>query len=266
MIAVYTCTLLLLYAYMTFVFSVSLIKKDNGIADIAYGVGFLITTWSSLFFAEAYTVVSVTIATLITIWGVRLSIRIYKRNKGKPEDFRYKKWRDTWVWFKTRSFFQVYVLQGTIIACVSSVAVISNLLGKNITEPFQAILLIIGVSIWAIGFYFESIGDYQLDLYIQKKKENPYETPNILTTGLWAYTRHPNYFGEVVQWWGLWVASLSVVSGWYTIVSPLLITYLILKVSGIPMLEEKYKDNVEYVEYKKVTNAFFPWKRKKYTN
>ncbi len=265
MFTIYIYVLTLLFVYMSSIFVVSLIKKDNGVADIAYGIGFIIAAWSSLFLAKAYTLVPLTIASLITVWGIRLAIRIHRRNAGKPEDFRYKKWRDTWVWFKTRSFFQVYMLQGAIIAVIASVSVTSNIFGTDIVQPIQAFFLISGVIVWAVGFYFESIGDYQLDRYIQKKKENPTGTPNILTTGLWAYTRHPNYFGEVSQWWGLWIISLSVVSGWYTIASPLLITYLILKVSGIPMLEEKYKDNVEYQEYKKVTNAFFPWKRKSST-
>jgi steroid 5-alpha reductase family enzyme len=118
---------------------------------------------------------------------------------------------------------------------------------------------IIGLIIWLLGFVFESVGDHQLSKF-KRKEENK---GKIMTQGLWKYTRHPNYFGEVVMWWGIFLMALSVKNGWTAVVSPLLITFLLLKVSGITMLERKYAGNEEFQEYAKRTNAFFPWFPKK---
>jgi steroid 5-alpha reductase family enzyme len=109
-----------------------------------------------------------------------------------------------------------------------------------------------------LGFYFEAVGDHQLDQFIKNQNNKG----KIMDTGLWALTRHPNYFGEVTMWWGLYIVALSV-GAWWSIVSPIIITYLLLKVSGIPMLEAKYKDNPLYEAYKRRTNAFFPGRPKR---
>lgn len=241
----------LIVLYMSGMFVVSLIKKDNGIADVAYGWGFILITYSILYFYGTLSLPQIVITGLITLWALRLSYRIYRRNHGKPEDFRYKNWRDTWKWFKLRSFLQVYILQGAIIIGVSSVSIITN--SSSYTGNFYYIIG--GLIVWAIGFYFEARGDYELDQFIR----NPENKGKLMMSGLWNYTRHPNYFGESVMWWGLWIISLSVVGGSYAVVSPILITFLLLKVSGIPMLEARYVGNADYDEYKKHTNAFIPW-------
>ncbi len=117
-----------------------------------------------------------------------------------------------------------------------------------------SILSVLGICIWLTGFFFEAVGDYQLAKY----KKDTASKGKIMTQGLWSYTRHPNYFGEVTLWWGMYVIALSVPNGWMTFPGPLTITFLILKVSGIPLLEEKYKDNPEFQAYKRRTSAFFP--------
>ncbi len=231
---------------MSTLFIISLIKKDNSIVDIAYGIGFILIVWS---ISNFNTLPQIVVGICITIWGLRLAIRIFKRNSGKPEDFRYKKWRDTWKWFKLRSFFQIYVLQGAIIIAISSVTIAIN----STQESGYTIVTLLGLTIWIIGFYFESVGDYELDQFIK----NPENKGKIMESGLWSLTRHPNYFGEVTMWWGLYIVALSI-GAWWSIISPLMITYLLLKVSGIPMLEAKYKDNPLYEAYKHRTNAFFP--------
>lgn len=259
-----TLSATLIAIYMTGMFILSLIKKDNSIVDTAYGIGFVIVTWSTFSIFGSGSLVQIIVSSLITIWGLRLSTRIYLRNKGKPEDFRYKNWRDTWKWFKTRSFFQIYVLQGAIILGISFVAIFTN---SHMSENVNILLVVVGALVWLDGFLFESIGDYQLDQYIKKQAaiKAAGQTPptTVMTTGLWSLTRHPNYFGEVAMWWGLFIITLSLSGGWMTIISPLIITYLLLKVSGIPMLEAKYKGNSEYEEYQRKTNAFFPWPSKK---
>ena len=255
-LAAYILAVKLIGIYMSCMFLISLLKKDNSIVDTAYGIGFILVAFSTLHRFGAGEFVQILVSTLIAIWGLRLSSRIYLRNKGKPEDFRYKKWRDEWKWFKTRSFFQIYVLQGAIIIGISSVSIFAN---ANSTASVNYILVTLGFLVWLTGFIFESVGDYQLDRFIKREVKDP--TVTIMKTGLWSLTRHPNYFGEVSMWWGLWLMVCTVPYGYISIISPIIITYLLLKVSGIPMLEKKYEGNAEYMEYQKRTNAFFPWKR-----
>ena len=113
---------------------------------------------------------------------------------------------------------------------------------------------VVGVLVWIIGFLFEAVGDYQLRRFIG----NPLNKGRIMMSGLWRFTRHPNYFGEVVLWWGIFLIALSVPGGWRTIVGPATITFLILKVSGIPMLEAKYRSNPQYEAYQRRTSSFVP--------
>jgi steroid 5-alpha reductase family enzyme len=257
----------LIALYMTGIFILSLIKKDNSIVDVAYGVGFIVVSGGTLILFQPCSFIQFFITFLITVWGLRLSVRIYRRNKGKPEDFRYKKWREEWQYFTLRSFFQIYVLQGLIIIGVASVAIFTN--GSShtaiATTPFTIALVLLGTIVWCTGFFFEVIGDYQLDRFIKRQAalqaSGQTPTTTIMNEGLWSLTRHPNYFGEVTMWWGLWIIAVAVPGAWVTIISPLIITFLLLKVSGIPMLEEKYKGNKIYEDYQSRTNAFFPWKK-----
>jgi steroid 5-alpha reductase family enzyme len=180
-----------------------------------------------------------------------LAIHIAKRSKGKEEDFRYKKWRKEWGrYLLIRSYLQVYVLQGFFMMLISLPILIVGFSTPQSLNAFS----IIGLFMWLIGFAFEAIGDYQLSVFIKNKKNKT----DIMQTGLWRYTRHPNYFGEVLLWWGIFVITLPLQNGFLGIISPLTITFLLLYVSGIPMLEAKYKDNALFQEYKRRTSAFFP--------
>jgi steroid 5-alpha reductase family enzyme len=191
-------------------------------------------------------------ATLILIWGVRLAIRIYLRNRGKGEDIRYRKWRETWgKFFVIRSYFQVFILQGCILLLnISPILVINTYdAGKF------GVLDVFGALLWVLGFAFESIADWQLDRFIA----DPNNRGKIMDRGLWRYSRHPNYFGEVTMWWGLYVLALSVPWGWISIIGPLTITSTILFVSGIPMTEKLMEKNPAFAVYKKRTSVFIPW-------
>ena len=240
-------------------FLISLWKKDNGIADVLYAWHFMILAALSALlsyvlgtFLGVFPAVSFFLTFMVFIWGIRLSLRVYRRNKGKPEDFRYAKWRREWKWFKTRSFFQVYMLQGIIALIISAPIVLSVML-----TPMRVTFLIgLGVIIWVKGFLFEMIGDAQLDRFIKDSANKG----KLMTIGLWKYSRHPNYFGEALQWWGLWVVSLSGAGDiWYvTIISPLLITFLLLKVSGVPMLEKRMAQHPDWAQYEKSTSVFIP--------
>ncbi len=240
---------IILFVYVIVCFLISIILKRNDIADIAWGLGFCLMSWSA-FIISNFSPLSLLVNTLVTIWGVRLALHIYKRNKGKPEDFRYLNWRKQWKYFYVRSFLQVFFLQGIFLYIIAT-----SIIFINANSPQEInVLTIIGIAVWLIGFLFESIADYQLKVF----KSDINNKGKIITTGLWKYSRHPNYFGEVVLWWGIFIIALGIENGVYTIISPVLISYLIIFVSGIPMLEEKYKNNTAFQEYKKRTSAFFP--------
>lgn len=251
----YVTLLLILFAYMSLWFVVSLIKKRNDVADVAWGLGFVLITWSSFLLSSDYDIRGLLVGVLVSIWGLRLAWHIHARNKGKIEDYRYLAWRKEWgKWFYIRSYFQVYLLQGAFLFLIVSPVLLIN----KKTEVGLGLLDLLGVAVWLLGFYFEAVGDAQLARFIK----NPVNKGKLMQDGLWAYTRHPNYFGEVTQWWGLWLIALSIPSGWISIIGPITITFLILKISGIPMLEKKMEENPNFAEYKRKTSVFFPLPRK----
>lgn len=240
--------------YMSAWFVLGQILRRNDVADIAWGMGFVVLGWV-LYYNRPSIQLSLVVI-LITIWGVRLSTHILLRNIKKPEDFRYRQWRKEWgKWFLVRSFFQVYVLQGILLLLISAPVII---LSKSGLDEVSLISLI-GVAVWCFGFMFESIADYQLKIFASSKKQEG----SILQTGLWRYSRHPNYFGEVTQWWGIWIISIGAAMSLWGIIGPITITILILKVSGVPLLEKKYKTNLAYQEYSKKTSKFIPLPLKK---
>lgn len=246
---------LFIFCYVSVWFLISLLIKRNDIADIAWGLGFVAVV-CFLFLTQAPTLQSGIVYILTIIWGMRLAIYIGVRTKGKPEDFRYKKWREEWgKYFVLRSYLQVYLLQGFFMWIISLPIIVVSMAKNQPISPF----ILVGSIIWLIGFAFESIGDYQLMLFIKQRQNKS----DVMQTGLWKYTRHPNYFGEVLVWWGIFIMVLPLEYGLWAIISPITISFLLLYVSGIPMLEAKYKDNVAFEEYKKRTSAFFPMLPKK---
>ena len=247
----YLLLALLLFVYMNGWFIFSLIKKRNDVADLAWGLGFIFLAWFAFFISGFFGWKALVVNLLITIWGSRLALHIYRRNQGKPEDYRYAKWREEWGKnFLIRSYFQVYILQGALLYLIALSFIFINL--SPVASPGLSDLL--GVAVWLLGFYFESTADRQLSEFIK----DPANKGKLMTSGLWKYSRHPNYFGEVTQWWGIFIIALSLPLGYLTVVSPLTITLLILFVSGIPLLEKKYSGNPEFEEYKKKTSVFIP--------
>jgi steroid 5-alpha reductase family enzyme len=189
---------------------------------------------------------------LVTVWGLRLALHIGTRNWGKAEDFRYVKWREEngsrWWWF---SFVKVFLLQGIIMWIVSA-PIISIIVTDGI--PPLSLPAVLGAIVWTYGFLFEAIGDWQLARFVA----NPSNKGKLMTSGVWKYTRHPNYFGDAAQWWGFYLIALSA-GGWWTIFSPLIMTFLLVRVSGVALLEKTMKNKPGYAEYAAKTNAFIPW-------
>jgi len=256
MIALFTQSALLIFTYMTALFCIALMRNDNSIVDVGWGAGFILLAYYWLFSTGLFLPQHLLVTGMITVWGLRLSTHIFMRNWGRGEDPRYKAWRKQWGAFVIpRSFLQIFMLQGVIMLVVAYPILVIN----SSHTPGLSWLAIIGFSIWLTGFLFESISDYQLYTFIT----NPQNTGAILTSSLWRYTRHPNYFGEVLVWWGIFLVALSVPYGATTIISPLIITYLLVYVSGIPMTEALFKGNQAYVKYKQQTSIFFPWFPKK---
>ena len=253
-------TLLLIlsvFLYMSTFFVIAVTRKDNSLADVAWGGGFVLLAFLSFFLAPGYAEARQVLVTgLVTMWGLRLAIYVYYRNQGRGEDYRYAKWRKEWGrHFLLRSFFQVFMLQGALMLVISTSVIFINL------NPSRGLSLLdgIGLLIWITGFIFESVGDLQLYRF----KKNPENKGKVMKYGLWKYTRHPNYFGEATMWWGLFIIGLSIPGSWLFIISPITITYLLLYVSGVPLLEKRYADDPEFQEYAKKTNKFFPWFPKK---
>jgi len=241
-----------LFVFMTMLFVLAMYLKDNSIVDIAYGLAFVLICWTAFLGYGGGHPRQLLVLALVSLWGVRLAVHILLRKVGEGEDFRYRQWREEWgetfVW---RSFLQIFMLQGAVIFVV---ALPILLVIKN---PGNSLGLIdvFGSLLWTFGFIFEAVGDWQL-LQFKKKTENH---GHIIQSGLWSLTRHPNYFGEATLWWGLFLIALQVPYGALAIISPVLIDFLLLKVSGLPMLEAKYQGNTEFEAYKQRTNAFFPW-------
>lgn len=253
----FSTLILVLFLYMSFWFVVSLIKKSNDVADVAWGLGFVLLTWISFFLSSDSGARGLLVGVMVSVWGLRLAWHIHMRNKNKAEDYRYLAWRKEWgKWFYIRSYFQVYILQGVLLFLI----ILPVLLINKSAGSALGLLDIFGVVVWLVGFYFEAVGDAQLKRFIQE----PANKGRLLQTGLWAYTRHPNYFGEVMGWWGLWLIALSAPNGWFGILGPITITFLILKVSGIPMLEKRMAENPEFEEYKRRVSVFIPflWRKK----
>lgn len=254
LVEIYGTTALLILGLMVILWLVSLTLKNSSIVDIFWGAGFVISAW--IYFVltpEGLETRKWLIVTLTTIWGLRLSLHILRRNWGKGEDFRYRKWREEngskWWWL---SFFKVFLLQGVLMWIISTPLLAAQV---NPTPNKLIWLDYLGIGLWIIGFYFETIGDLQLAHF----KADPANKGRILKTGLWRYTRHPNYFGDAAQWWGFYLIAVAG-GGFWTIFSPVLMTILLRRVSGVTLLEKTLQDTKPgYKEYIETTNAFIPW-------
>jgi len=254
---IYGLGLAAILALMIVLWLVSLALKNSSIVDIFWGPGFVVAAWMYyLLTPDGFSARKLLICALVTIWGLRLATHIFLRNAGKPEDFRYQKWRQengsSWWW---RSFFKVFLLQGILLWIIS----IPLLAAQYSAQPARLTVFdFAGAALWLIGFFFEAAGDAQLVRF----KADPANKGKIMNSGVWRYTRHPNYFGDAAQWWGYFLIALAA-GGWWTVFSPILMTTLLLRVSGVALLEKTMAAKPGYEEYMRKTNAFVPWLPKK---
>lgn len=257
---IYIKALLLIVILMTLLWLVSVYLKNVSIVDAFWGLGFFILAiyYAVATFDENVYPRNLLILALAGVWGLRLSLHLLIRNWGKPEDFRYQKFRNDYGahrywWF---SFFQVFLLQGVLLWLISAPLLSASY--YSLGKPLN-IVDYIALIVWGIGFLFETVGDFQL----AKFKGNPINKNKLLQTGLWKYTRHPNYFGDATIWWAFGLFSIAAGS-FVPLLSCLLMNVLLLKVSGVALLEKTLqKSKPKYQEYIKKTPAFFPWFPKK---
>lgn len=249
---------LLVFLMMTLMWLWSLLLRDSSIVDPFWGTGFVVVAWFyAAFTFQGSQARSLLLLVMVSIWGLRLSIYLLARNRDKGEDPRYAKWRreagKAWWW---RSYFKVFLLQGLLMWLLS----VPFLAIQSSPTPVGLIWLdILALLLWMVGFFFEFIGDWQLARF----KRDPKNKGKVLDRGLWRYTRHPNYFGEAVLWWGYGALVLTT-GAWWALYSPLLMTLLLLRVSGVALLEKSLKKNKPgYAEYVQRTSAFFPRPPKK---
>ena len=238
-------------AYMTLLFIIALARRDNSLADLGWGLGFILVAALSFVREPGPTPRRVLVLALVALWGLRLAGHIFLRGRKRGEDFRYAKWRKDWGrWFVPRSYLQVFLLQGALLLVISTPVLIV----QHSTRAGLTLLDAAGAAVWITGFVFESVGDAQL----RRFKRDPANRGRIMTTGLWAYSRHPNYFGEATMWWGIFLIGLSVPGGWAGAAGPAVLTFLLLRVSGIPPLEKRYAGDPEFAAYACVTSRFLP--------
>ncbi|PIQ11491.1 MAG: hypothetical protein COW71_00360 [Ignavibacteriales bacterium CG18_big_fil_WC_8_21_14_2_50_31_20] len=249
---------LLIISLLTILWLISVFIKNVSIVDIFWGLGFLFINLYYFLASDEFYTRKIILLVLVTLWALRLSIYLAWRNIGKGEDYRYQEFRKKYgeerYWWV--SFFQVFLLQGILIVLVSLPLLATNFETQN---DYLNLFDYLAILFWVIGFIFESAGDYQLS----KFKMNPNNKGKVLNTGLWKYTRHPNYFGDTIVWWAYAIFSIASQNYW-SFIGSIIMTLLIVKVSGVALLEKSLKDKkLEYLEYIRKTNSFFPWFPKK---
>ena len=288
----FTHSAVVVFGALTALWAISVAVKDASLVDIFWGFGFLLVGSVCLYLAPIKTPYLILLAALPIIWGLRLTLYLGKRNLGHGEDKRYvnmqkraaKKGMSEMAW-RLRSLFSIYWGQGLLIMIVSAPVWVAMATGQS---PFydhkQAFSLpdmsltqsdgdtaqigiysVIGTLLWFIGFLFEAIGDAQLSRFLKKNKayDGPIDDKPVLDTGLWKYTRHPNYFGNACMWWGIWLIACQAPWGWASIIGPIIMTLLLTKVSGRDLLERDMGRRKNYQGYIARTSGFIPGLPKK---
>ena len=233
---------------------ISVRRRDVSIVDVYWGPGFAVIGAVALMTGAGTDPRRFLVVTLVAMWGFRLGGYLFWRKQNAPgEDFRYAAMRrnvgdDFWI----VSLGTVFLLQAGLMWLVS---VPIQWVATTPSPPSLGWLDLIGFVLWATGLAFEALGDLQLIEF----RANPANAGKVLDTGLWRYTRHPNYFGDCCVWWGFYAFACATPNGWWTFMGPAIMTVLLRRVSGVPMLERGLaKRRPDYAAYVERTSAFFP--------
>jgi steroid 5-alpha reductase family enzyme len=241
-------------ALMTAGWLASLAIRNVTVVDSLWGVGFVLVAWITFWLADGYCGRRWLVAALTTLWGLRLCAYLTWRNWGKGEDPRYGSWRRAsgdrfWI----VSLFKVFWLQALFLWVISAVVQIPQ---ASVQPAHFTAWDAAGALLWAVGFVFETAADAQLARF----KADPASKGRVMDRGLWRYSRHPNYFGECLIWWGFFLIALSVSGAWWTVISPLIITLVLLKMTGVALTERSIVDTrPAYRDYQRRTSTFIPW-------
>jgi len=250
---VFGATALAVMVLMLTTWLVSVALRDASIVDIIWGAGYVLIAWVTFVVADGTEARRLLLTVMTTIWGGRLALYLLWRNAGKGEDPRYQAMRRHWGdRFWLISLVTVFLLQGVLMWTVS----LPVQMGQVPDSPETLGLIeFLGVLVFAVGLFFESVGDYQLARF----KADPGNQGAVMDTGLWRYTRHPNYFGDFCVWWGLFIVAAATGVGLWSVIGPIVMSILLLRVSGVTLLERSItKRRPGYEDYIRRTNAFFP--------
>jgi steroid 5-alpha reductase family enzyme len=235
---------------MLLLWLLSLRLRDASIVDIWWGPGFAAIAVVTFELAERGHALA---TSLTVVWGLRLGLHLARRNLGRGEDPRYAAMRRRHgERFGRVSLFSVFGMQGLLMWLVSLPVQVANAAGL----PAQlGVFEAAGALLWCVGLFFEGVGDWQLARF----RADPANAGRVMERGLWRYTRHPNYFGDCCVWWGIFLAALPAPGAWLTAASPALMTFLLLRVSGVPLLERSLrKRRPGYEDYARRTSPFLP--------
>ena len=241
--------------------SICIFKKNNGLVDIFWGLGFVVLASVTFLFKEGHSLESFVVTGLILLWGLRLSIYLFSRNWTKPEDFRYANWRKDWGrhWI-IYSILKVYLLQGVLMQAIAIPIFVTNVMSPPESRLLTSLhlnslfFIFLGAVISIGGIVVEGLSDHQKAIF----KNTPGNEKKLCTVGLWKISRHPNYLGESLTWIGIGMVPLGLDWGWLSLFSPILITFLLYFVSGVPLLEKRLEGRPDFEMYKKNTGAIFP--------
>lgn len=235
---------------MVITWLISVVVSDASIVDMVWGLGFVFVAWATYVTSDSTGPRSLLLTLLVTVWGLRLSGYLIWRNLGEEEDKRYQKMRAASpgsFWWK--SLFKVFLLQGLLMWAISFPVISVQTSGSGLFW-----LDYLAVIVWGTGLVFESVGDYQLARF----KSRPGSEDKVMDRGLWRYTRHPNYFGDFCVWWGHYLVALAA-GAWWTLFSPLVMSFLLMRFSGVSLLEKTITSRRPgYADYVARTNTFFP--------
>jgi steroid 5-alpha reductase family enzyme len=239
---------------MALTFVVALRAGKHAVIDVTWGLGFVVVAVVSLLVTGG-SARGVLVVVMVALWGLRLAGHIYLRSRGHGEDPRYESLLSRAQGSRHAYAVQrVYLPQAVILWFVSWAAQ-AGVTGEG--EP--GVLAWVGLVVFAVGLFFETVGDWQL----QRFRDDPTSKGKVLDTGLWRYTRHPNYFGDATAWWGIWLVAVDA-GGWWTVLSPVVMTWLLAKGTGAALLEKDIGDRrPEYVEYVRRTSGFVPLRPRK---
>lgn len=251
--AVFLVSAAVIAALMVAAWRLSIRLENVGIVDVVWGLGFVLVAWVTWLITDGAPDRKNALVALVTIWGLRLSGYLALRNRGKREDRRYAAMRKRHgERFPQLSLYTVFLFQGLLMWIISLPLQIGQV---PKTPRALTVAGFLGILVWAAGMFFETVGDWQLARF-KRRIENE---GRVMDRGLWRYTRHPNYFGEFLVWWGIFLVAAPTPPGPASIVSPVLMTVLLMRVSGVPVLERSLRHRRPgYEDYARRTNAFFP--------